>query len=178
MTNSTTHHPSELPTDASTTQTNQRRHQTTRRANPSRQHVNGVIPESVSFGASLPMKTPVKMSQLVNAGKGSTKITNMIHQCTGMPMKACPTFYGKCAKCKSKTAWYCPGCKRWLCIERRALKENNKQFKLYSHEVRGKKKTFLKMCFHEVHHRRKLYVLAVSRFGQEIPLFLFLTVSF
>ena len=125
-----------------------------RRRNPMRQHINGVIPERVPFGATLPMKTPTKMSLL--SKKNSTanipkEIKEMLQRCTGQPMKSNPIKRGKCALCGTNTPWYCVGCKRWLCMERRSVKDNNKCLKLYNHKVREQDVTFLKVCFHEAH---------------------------
>ena len=146
------HNPEIRHDDAPQATHNPRNNNRNRRHNPTRQRINGIIPEAVNFGASLSTQTPIKMSLLAKNGKDApAEIKDMFLNCSGMPMKASPINNGTCAACSEKTAWYCTGCKRWFCMERRALKENTKTFKLYSHNVRGKKKTFLKMCFHEAH---------------------------
>jgi len=81
---------------------NSRQCNQTRRNPTPRQRINGVIPESLEFGASLSTKTPQKMSLLENA---TAEIQNMISQCHGMPMKAYPIVNGKCAKCKQNTSF-------------------------------------------------------------------------
>ena len=70
------------------------------------------------------------------------------------PMKSHPKVPHKCCVCKSKTTWYCVGCKRWFCMERRDTKENKKKLELYSHHVKGASMTFQKACFHRIHEER------------------------
>ncbi len=114
--------------------------------------VDGRTPELTTFGAQLVTKTPTKMSQLAKKNKLSSELQSMISECSGIPMKSYPVTYGKCGVCNQKTAYYCAGCKRWLCIERRILKDTqNTDFDLYMHNVRGKDKTFLKVCYHQAH---------------------------
>ena len=123
-----------------------------RRSNRNRQ-IDGAVPEAAQFGARLQEKTPRKIGQMAANGKLSSGLKEMVSRCEGEPLKTYPLTYGKCAKCHAKTAWFCTGCKRWLCLDRRALQDSKKDLQLYHHIVRGKEKTFLKMCFHEAHER-------------------------
>ena len=124
---------------------------TRRRRNPSRQLVDGVRPQPVEFGPCLATITPRKINKMVEKGRAPLNIESMVKQCTGMPMKAYPVKYNRCERCKTQTAWYCAGCKRWLCLDRRALKDNSKSLNLYSHTVKGKERTFSQVCFHLEH---------------------------
>ena len=110
------------------------------------------MPDIVRFGPKLPGKTPTKLTLSVLKGTASQEIKDMLHKCTGIPVKVYPNKQIKCSIChKVKTAWYCIGCKRWVCMERKDTKQNAKEFKTYSHAVRGVKKVFHKCCFHETH---------------------------
>lgn len=122
-----------------------------RRRNPSRQLVDGVLPQPASFAASLPTTTPKKITKMVKSGKAPPEVEAMIRDCTGRPVKEYPVKYTRCSLCGSQTAHYCLGCKRSLCFERKALKENTKPLELYVHCVRGKQKTFIKTCYHKAH---------------------------
>ena len=113
--------------------------------------IDGVVPQAINFGARLQTKTPLKLGPMAKKGTLPPKLKAMIKECTGMPMKALPSTYGKCARCQNKSAWYCAGCKRWLCMERLNKSNNANQYDLYNVSVRGKDKTFLKMCFHHEH---------------------------
>ena len=81
------------------------------------------------------------------SGKLSSGLQEMISRCEGEPLKTYPLTYGKCAKCHAKTAWFCTGCKRWLCLDRQALQDSKKDLQLYHHIVRGKEKPSLKCAF-------------------------------
>jgi hypothetical protein len=120
------------------------------RRNPTRVRIAGVIPEPTSFGAILPTITPKKINRIASKGNDTT-IQQMVEKCTGIPMKAHPRKQQRCANCKFKTPYYCAGCKRWLCMERKATKDNSKEFGLYSHMVKGEHVTFQKLCFHKCH---------------------------
>ena len=113
-----------------------------RRRNPKRTRVAGVVPQQTDFGASLPMRTPKKLGKLTRSGTAATEIEQMIQTCTGLPMKSYPLTYRRCARCTKKTAWYCAGCKRWLCLDRRDTKDNQKKLELYTHQVQGEATTF------------------------------------
>ena len=123
-----------------------------RRRNPIRRRIDGAIPEQSSFGATLKTKTPKKMAHLVRTGNASSEIEDMIQGCHGIPMKSHPLTQRKCFQCSKKTSWYCVGCKRWFCFERRNTKDNTKELALYSHLVGGKEMTFQKVCFHIAHN--------------------------
>ncbi len=128
--------------------------QQNRRQQPNRRRVNGVIPEQVTFGPSLATCTitPKKITRSVKNGNAIDKIKEMVNKCTGMPMKMHGKDQQRCDNCRTmKTSWYCVGCKRWLCMERRATSSNSKPLQLYSHQVKGKKCNFHKQCFHAVH---------------------------
>ena len=148
--NNTTHHNEESATAEALSSTPRPHHQT-RRRNPTRQLVDGVRPQRIAFGSTLSTITPKKISKMVEKGKASLEIDTMVKQCTGMPMKAYPVRYNRCERCKSQTSWYCVGCKRWLCLDRRALKDNSKSLNLYAHTIKGTERTFSKLCFHLEH---------------------------
>ena len=118
--------------------------------------VNGVMPSGTGFGHVLKgySVTPKKISKLAEKFDLSHEIVDMFHNCTGMIMKAHPSSnQQRCNWCKvHKTAYYCAGCKRWLCFDRRCTASTNKkQLKLYSHNIKGKKINFQKTCYHEAH---------------------------
>jgi hypothetical protein len=91
------------------------------------------------------------MSHLAKRGMAPLAIETMFDTCTGMSMKPYPVKHKHCSHCKLKTAWYCVGCKRWLCMERRAIYEKQKQFNLYIHSFQSVQTKFQKQCFHKVH---------------------------
>ena len=123
-----------------------------RRRQPSRRRVDGVLPEEVTFGTTLHELTPKRITRHVQMGKASNKIEDMVRTCTGMPMKAIKSEQQRCNYCRTmKTSWYCVGCKRWLCMDRRATATNAKPLQLYSHNVKGKQFSFHKQCFHAAH---------------------------
>lgn len=126
------------------------RHHQTRR-NPTRTRIDGVLPEQISFGPRLPTMTPKKMNRLAQTGDAPIEIQKMIEACTGMPMKSHPLKQMRCSICKAKTTYYCVGCKRWFCMERKAVRDNSKELNLYSHNLKGKQVTFQKLCFHKAH---------------------------
>ena len=126
-----------------------------RRRNPTRRRVDGALLEEVQFAASLPYKTPKrKIIQFATAGdeeNAPPEIYKMVKDCTGMIMKSHPIQYQRCNLCSKQTPWYCPGCKRWLCMDRKALQDNQKELNLYCHNVRGNEVIFNKTCFHKSH---------------------------
>lgn len=122
-----------------------------RRARANRRRYNGVLPEEATFAPSLPFLTPKKITRNVQNGEAPSLIEEMVTKCTGMPMKNFNATQQRCDICTSKTNWYCIGCKRWLCVERRNTKDNKKPMKLYNHTVRGKSTLFQKQCFHIAH---------------------------
>ena len=119
---------------------------------PLRQMVNGVYPERIDFGPVLAEKTPSRLTYNTKKGKSSSTIENMLKQCTGMPVKPFPVQQHRCSVCQSKTFWYCAGCKRWLCMEKRVLKDKENDIPLFCHEVKGNEVNFQKLCFHDEHH--------------------------
>ena len=128
-------------------QTNQQR-----RVLPNRRLIDNVIPENITFGPSLPSRTPKKITKHVTEGIACKEIEDMVHNCTGMPIKVHKENQQRCNFCcTQKTSWYCVGCKRWLCIDRRNTKDNSKLLNLYKHIVKGKPLYFHKQCFHIAH---------------------------
>ncbi len=124
------------------------------RVNPSRHRIDGMIPSSFDCAPQLQTKTPTKITKITTSGVASVEIERMLHNCTGMPLKAYPaTDQQRCDTCGAKTAWYCAGCKRYFCMERRVKVGNKLPFELYSHKIKGKKKTFQQLCFHKAHER-------------------------
>ena len=129
------------------------------RKNPQRKKVGGLIPTPLTFGATLPSKTPTKLTKSVLDGTASAEVKHMINRCLGQPMQAYPIEHHNCAICGNvQTSWYCAGCKRWMCISGRDTNESkqkkNKQvrkFQTYLHFVRGNPKYFHKCCFHQAH---------------------------
>ena len=113
----------------------------------------------------------------VKDGTASWEVDDMVKNCYGIPLKCYPNDQMKCNCCFTvKTSWYCVGCKRWLCMERRdtnkgkgkgkgnkAEKENRndceptkkeRKIEVYSHCVKGKVKTFARCCYHKVQEAR------------------------
>ena len=125
--------------------------QINRRRNPERQRIDGIIPERIIFAPVLPMQTPKKMKSLLHKGIAPIEVEKMVEGCTGMPTKSYPYKQMRCSLCDVKTSWYCIGCKRWFCMDRRNTEKNKKEAQLYSHDVRGKQLTFQKICFHQAH---------------------------
>ena len=121
------------------------------RRNPIRRRVDGVLPERVESGTVLNFKTPKKITKLTANGNASQEISRMIDNCTGMIMKSYPVKYHRCNLCSKQTPWYCAGCKRWLCLDRKALQGNQKELSLYCHTVGGKEIQFSQNCFHKAH---------------------------
>ena len=130
-----------------------------RRGRVPRRNNDGVVLQQVRFAASLPYKTPkrkiIQSAASTNANNNNQNIPpevcEMVQNCTGMIMKSNPVQYQRCTLCSTQTSWYCPGCKRWLCMDRRSVTENQKELNLYSHSVRGKECIFNKSCFHQAH---------------------------
>ena len=122
------------------------------RRNPTRLRcIDGVLPTQINFGAVLPTKTPRKISNQVKRGTAPIEVKKMVEKCSGMIMKSHPVKSMRCALCEHKTSYYCVGCKRWLCLERRNTKDNPKELELYPFNVRGKPLAFQKSCFHNAH---------------------------
>ena len=97
-----------------------------RRTLPNCRRIDGVVPTSTTFGHNLPWRTPCRMTKKVKEGTAEDEVAEMIKYCFGIPMKCLPQNRNKCALCGNKTPWYCVGCKRWLCLERKDT-ENNKK---------------------------------------------------
>lgn len=117
-------------------------------------HCNGLVPETTNFGAVLPMQTPRKMGYHLKRGTAATPVKQMVQKCSGIPLKTYPRKVCKCAECGNNTAWFCAGCKRWFCMERRDTDENGKSLKTYEHTIGGTVRTFQKACFHQAHEQR------------------------
>mmetsp|Transcript_8625 Transcript_8625/g.12684 ORF Transcript_8625/g.12684 Transcript_8625/m.12684 type:complete len:240 (+) Transcript_8625:226-945(+) len=119
---------------------------------PSRRRVDGMIPQVINFGTNLSIDTPRKIGSMVRAGKAPREIQQMVRKCNGKPMMSQPHVEKRCSWCKKrKTAWYCVGCKRWLCTHRRNTKNNQKKTPLYLVPVQGKDMTFQQCCFQITH---------------------------
>ena len=123
---------------------------------PNLHRFGGVIPEQVKFAPALQTTTPKKVTLKVQSGDAPTPLKDMVFHCTGMPMKSHEMnnnirFQQRCDYCSRKTSWFCAGCKRWLCMERRSTKDNSRDMKLYSHKVKDKLHFFHKQCFHIFH---------------------------
>ena len=125
-----------------------------RRIAPSRRNINGVVPQDITFGGNLGTQTPKKHATGVTLqyGKASEDARDLVFHCSGIPMKRSPAVQKDlCALCsKFKTSWYCAGCKRWLCMDRRPTKDNPTP-DLYAKQVCGTKVDFAKLCFHKAH---------------------------
>jgi len=81
--------------------------------------IDGAVTALTTFGTCLPIKTPNKLLVAIRNNKAVLAvIQTMVDQCTGMPIKILKGQKG-CATCKSNTSWYCVGCKRWLCIDKK-----------------------------------------------------------
>ena len=90
-----------------------------------RQRVDGAIPEEMPFAATLPFKTPKKrIGHLIRDDEAVTEVQTMVYNCTGLPMQVHPAKSNIVCDycCTNKTSWYCAGCKRWLCITRRMVR--------------------------------------------------------
>ena len=116
-------------------------------ANPSTQDiqtevVDGRVSESMPYAPSLPYKTPYKIKKSIEEGTADQLICRMVHTCIGVPIKNINGANDKCAVCQTNTAFYCAGCKQWLCVSR----SKSKVEQLYHHQVKGKKKHFAKVC--------------------------------
>ncbi len=129
--------------------------QNQRRILPIRRRVDGVVPEAVTFGAVLPTNTPKKMTKAIHRGEAGKDVSSMISQCKGIPMKVYKTDYrGRCDTCQAKTNWYCVGCKRWFCMDRRNTNVNKKEINLYRHTVKYQSLNFQKQCYHAAHEEQ------------------------
>ena len=135
-----------------------------RRQMPNRRRHLGLLTENVNFGARLESATPSKITRSVQQGTASEDVVSMVENCTGMPMKIRgekgKDMRQKCDLCKAngldnKTSWYCVGCKRWLCMERKQVKKEDTTLTMYSNTrtKNGKQVTehFMKCCFHNAH---------------------------
>jgi hypothetical protein len=125
---------------------------------PRRQRIDGAIPEEMSFAATLPFATPKKrIGKLIRKETVATEVQDMVYNCTGQIMQLYPAkAHIICDYCRdNKTSWYCAGCKQWLCMTRRMVKNGSSTnpLELYCRPF-GKKqedKQFMKMCYHKVH---------------------------
>jgi hypothetical protein len=125
---------------------------------PRRQRIDGAIPEEMTFAARLPFATPNKrIGKLIRKETAATEVQDMVYNCTGQIMQLYPAKADIiCDYCRSnKTSWYCAGCKQWLCMTRRMVKNGSSTnpLELYCRPF-GKKqedKQFMKMCYHKVH---------------------------
>jgi hypothetical protein len=154
--------------------------QITRRPPPRRirQRVHGIVPTHIDFNPQLTNDTPLKVTRQVNSGVASDEVTRMVKECTGMPVKlADANSHQRCDVCAAKprakgdktsvpkTSWFCIGCKRYLCMERRmdsAKVQNDPEFSLYqrtfikrkrNNEVVVKRRNFQRLCFHNAHEQ-------------------------
>ena len=139
-------------------------HAQQRRQQPTRKVVDGALLQPVRFAPSLPTLTPKKISKRVKDGTASTDVLRMVQSCTGVPMKVYKTEgRQRCEICGAKTSWYCAGCKRFFCIDKKItdkLIDENKfakqtnsplLFDIYTHKVKGRDINFLKVCYHKAH---------------------------
>lgn len=127
---------------------------------PSRKRIDGVLPEQVTFGAKLPTSTPQRITKSVAKDEAEKDVKDMVRNCPGILMKLHSNqkkgdkkvdSRGKCDSCRHNTSWFCVGCKRWFCVDRRDTSNNTKDISLYSHTTKGKKLYFQKQCFHRAH---------------------------
>ena len=113
--------------------------------------IDGVLPQKVTFGATLPTRTPLKLGKRLLTKKATKEEIAMAESCCGMPVQLYPIKSNKrCDHCHDKkTSWYCLGCKRWLCMSQTTRSGAPK--KMYEHQVQGKKMHFTKSCFQTIH---------------------------
>ncbi len=126
-----------------------------RRHQPTRRRVSGLPTEDMDesgISIELSICTPVGITAKVRRGTAPQDVEDMVKNCRGIPVKQWPAQNGmRCAKCGNKTSWYCAGCKRWFCMERRKLGEDSIPNGIYTRLIKNKRKDFQKMCFHEAH---------------------------
>ena len=131
------------------------------RRGPSRQRMNGVVLESVNkIQPSMPFATPVKLPSILRKGSAPTPYRAMDHECSGIPIKRWRSdgkpANERCSYCSiAKTAWYCVGCKQYLCLEKQEKKDKDyadtANFGLTSIATKGDSRTFQLNCFHRKH---------------------------
>ena len=128
-----------------------------RRTQPTRARYDGKPVQVVNFGATLPFKTPKKLSKVAQSGTvEGLQVKKMLEACTGAPMKLVSKMNDKKKSCQypgcnATTSWYCVKCKQWLCCDRRNVKGSKLECDPYQTEVRGEKYCFQKTCFHKFH---------------------------
>ena len=120
-----------------------------------RQKHNGVSQEPIRFGTTLSAPTPKKISKKVSRGEADPEVEAMVKKCTGMPTKL-GTSGGqrRCDICsKPGTKWFCVGCKRWFCMDRKISEKNaaDETLSFYRKEHKGKQLRFQKTCYHQAH---------------------------
>ena len=126
--------------------------------------VDRKVSENIPYTPSLPYKMPMKLKKSIQDGTADLLVQYMVHKCIGVVIKNINGANDKCSICGTSTAFYCAGCKQWLCVS----KNKNKVEYLYNHKVKGKKKHFAKVCWHEAHKNAwKHYFLQQHNYEDE-----------
>lgn len=106
--------------------------------------MNGI--EQVPVGGQLSTITLKKMVDQIKKGQASDEICKMVNNCLGfIPLQDTRDAQTKCSLCKNNTAWYCSGCKRWLCLSTNVAKATEN----YGHIMKGTQQIFVKSCYHK-----------------------------
>ena len=126
----------------------------TDRMRPIRQTIDGLVQTRINFEPVLASGTPQTQRQF-RGSHASREVRNMITECHGIPVKGYPAkSNNKCHHCGEKTSWYCIGCKRWLCLEKRDVKRKkaHSYMQLYCRtDSKNRTKHYQKLCFHYAH---------------------------
>ena len=142
-----------------------------------RQYIDGAIPEEMPFAATLPFKTPKKrIGHLIRDDEAVTEVQTMVYNCTGLPMQVHPAKSNIVCDycCTNKTSWYCAGCKRWLCMTRRMVRNASStaslSLELYCRPFGAKEevKHFVKNCFHKAHKETWFCSSDISNGGRAV----------
>ena len=123
--------------------------QSEHRQRPIRCRLNGLKQNRLDFDPGYVQGTPKRRKK-----KGVT--AEPIEKCTGFPVYQYQANAHRCSYCKTgKTHWFCIGCKQWLCMTKRNLKdknENPESLELFCRTTSDSKEVkYQKICYHHAH---------------------------
>lgn len=100
--------------------------------------------------------TPKGLAKKIKNGLVASKMIELDRNCSGK------IFYTsmekqRCSMCKSKTSYFCLGCKQWFCFNKNQLPDMSKvkNFSNNTISVCGQEKIFQVCCFQKTHYMKQ-----------------------
>lgn len=137
------------------------------RVQPTRQKMNNVplgridtntynIAPSYNLISPTEPHTPKGLTKKIKNGSVANKMIELDRNCSGKVFYT-STEKQRCSMCKSKTSYFCLGCKQWFCFNKNQSTDMSKvkNFSYSTVSVCGKEKVFQVCCFQKKHYTKR-----------------------